>query len=258
MKNNKRYYYILVAVVIVVAVSVGLWRAVKGQEGGFFFQTENYIAAPVASTLKVALTGLGNDGDISTFQKAVSMSFEGNDAVKITDFRVEKREAIADYSACSVTVTLSFDEVGVTEATALRLCFPDGGERSYQIGTWTFDVQDELDHQELMDVWSSPAASMVGSAFPYNYELLEKTASVQSIQYGVDLLAYVTDGGVNVEGDKVEGTLNLPGETPVKLIRPRITVEWSGETYSVYGICCYCGALNVTEDDIQAARDAAA
>lgn len=224
----------------------------------FFFQYEGYFAAPVSSTLTVAITGFSTEeACAAVFQNAASTSFVGNNAVRVKEFSIEPRESIGAYSACVVTATLVFEKSGVTEATALRLQFEDGSEQTYPIGTWTFDVQDAPDHSELLNVLSSPVSNRVGNVFPYHYELLDQAASIQSIQYGPDQIADVADGGITVYDGGADGKLALSGDAPVRLIRPRITVEQNGETYSVYGICCYCGALDVTEADIQAARDAA-
>lgn len=248
MKKQRHYGRKAGCAAVIFALLLSLWGCTAQQEAdAFIFQSEGYFAAPVSSTLSVALTGLSTDmAQLAVFQNVTSMSFEGTDTVHIKDFRIESREAVAGYSACTMTITLAFDKTGVTEATALRLQFQDGGERSYPIGTWTFDVQDAPDHPELLDVWSSPAATTNGDVFPYHYELLDETASIQSIQYGPDQIADPGSGGITVHDSIAEGNLELSGDAPVRLIRPRIMVEQNGEAYSVYGVCCYCGAMNVT------------
>lgn len=245
-------------ITLVLLLSLGLCGCKAQPEADtFFFQYEGYFAAPVSSTLTVAITGFSaKEACAEVFQNAASMSFEGNDAVRIQKFSIEPHESIGAYSACAVSATLAFETAGVTDATALCVQFQDGSEQTYSIGMWTFDVQDAPDHSELLNVLSSPASNRVGNMFPYHYELLDRAASIRSIQYGPDQIADVADG-ITVYDGVAEGKLALSGDAPVRLIRPRITVEQNGEAYSVYGICCYCGALDVTEADIQAARDAA-
>lgn len=246
-------------IVLILLLSLGVCGC-TAQPGvdPFFFQYEGYFAAPVSSTLTVAITGFSTEESCAAvFQNAASMSFVGNDAVHIQEFSIEPHESIGAYSACVVTATLAFETAGVTDATALRVRFQDGSEQTYPIGTWTFDVQDAPDHPELLNVLSSPVSNRLGNMFPYHYELLDRGASIRSIQYGTDQIAYVAGGGITAYDGGVDGKLELPGDAPVRLIRPRITVEQNGEAYSVYGICCYCGALDVTEADIQAAQDAA-
>lgn len=245
-------------ITLVLLLSLGLCGCkAQPETDTFFFQYEGYFAAPVSSTLTVAITGFSTkEACAAVFQNAASMSFEGNDAVRIQEFSIEPHESIGAYSACVVSATLAFETAGVTDATALCVQFRDGSEQTYPIGTWTFDVQDAPDHSELLNVWSSPASNQVGNMFPYHYELLDRAASIRSIQYGPDQIADVA-GGITVYDGVAEGKLALSGDAPVRLIRPRIKVEQNGEAYSVYGICCYCGALDVTEADIQAAQDAA-
>lgn len=75
----------------------------------FFFQYEGYFAAPVSSTLTVAITGFSTkEACAAVFQNAASMSFEGNDAVRIQKFSIEPHESIEAYSACAVSATLAF------------------------------------------------------------------------------------------------------------------------------------------------------
>lgn len=246
-------------ITLMLLLSLGLCGCKAQPEADtFFFPCEGYFAAPVSSTLTVAITGFSTEeACAAVFQNATSMSFAGNDAVRVQEFSVEPRESVGAYSACVVTATLAFETAGVTDATALCVQFQDGSEQTYPIGTWTFDVQDAPDHPELLNVLSSPGANRIGNTFPYHYELLDRAASIRSIQYGPDQIADVAGGGITVSDGVADGKLALPGDAPVRLIRPRITVEQNGEAYSVYGICCYCGALDVTEAEIQAARDAA-
>ena len=63
-------------------------------------------------------------------------------------------------------------------------------------------------------------------------ELLDRAASIRSIQYGPDQIADVADG-ITVYDGVAEGELALSGDAPVRLIRPRIKVEQNGEVYSV-------------------------
>lgn len=258
MEHRRPSLFRSFCITLVLLLSLGLCGCKAQPEADtFFFQYEGYFAAPVSSTLTVAITGFSTkEACAAVFQNAASMSFEGNDAVRIQKFSIEPHESIGAYSACAVSATLVFETAGVTDATALCVQFQDGSEQTYPIGTWTFDVQDAPDHAELLNVWSSPASNRVGNMFPYHYELLDRAASIRSIQYGPDQIADVADG-ITVHDGVAEGELALSGDAPVRLIRPRIKVEQNGEVYSVYGLCCYCGALDVTEADIQAAQDAA-
>lgn len=258
MEHRRPNLFRSFCITLVLLLSLGLCGCKAQPEADtFFFQYEGYFAAPVSSTLTVAITGFSTkEACAAVFQNAASMSFEGNDAVRIQEFSIEPCESIGAYSACVVRATLAFETAGVTDATALCVQFQDGSERTYPIGTWTFDVQDAPDHAELLNVWLSPASNRVGNMFPYHYELLDRAASIRSIQYGPDQIADVADG-ITVYDGVAEGKLALSGDAPVRLIRPRIKVEQNSEAYSVYGICCYCGALDVTEADIQAAQDAA-
>lgn len=165
MEHRRPSLFRSFCITLVLLLSLGLCGCKAQPEADtFFFQYEGYFAAPVSSTLTVAITGFSTkEACAAVFQNAASMSFEGNDAVRIQKFSIEPHESIGAYSACVVRATLAFETAGVTDATALCVQFRDGSEQTYPIGTWTFDVQDAPDHAELLNVWSSPASNRVGN-----------------------------------------------------------------------------------------------
>lgn len=247
-KRQRQYFRGVGCILLIAAMLLGLCAcAVRDGEKGFFFQYESYIAAARTSTIEVALSFFGSRQVVAAFETASALKFQGADGVKIATFRVEERDPVAQFHTCALIMTLSFEESGVVEETMLQASFPDGSSSAYPIGTWTFDVQDTPVSEELVNVWETPAASGDGAAFPYQYMLTNPEASFQYVQYGPDAFA-----------ETLAGNIALTGDAAVKLIRPRIAVEWNGEIYNVYGLCCYCGALDVTKEEILASRDAAA
>ena len=117
MEHRRPNLFRSFCITLVLLLSLGLCGC---KADTFFFQYEGYFAAPVSSTLTVAITGFSTkEACAAVFQNAASMSFEGNDAVRIQKFSIEPHESIGAYSACAVSATLAFETAGVTDATAL-------------------------------------------------------------------------------------------------------------------------------------------
>lgn len=230
MEHRRPNLFRSFCITLVLLLSLGLCGCKAQPEADtFFFQYEGYFGGAGIFYADRGDHRIQHEGSMRRgVSECASMSFEGNDAVRIQKFSIEPHESIGAYSACAVSATLAFETAGVTDATALCVQFQDGSEQTYPIGTWTFDVQDAPDHAELLNVWSSPVSNRVGNMFPYHYELLDRAASIRSIQSGPDQIADVADG-ITVHDGVAEGELALSGDAPVRLIRPRIKVEQNGE-----------------------------
>ena len=136
MEHRRPNLFRSFCITLVLLLSLGLCGCKAQPEADtFFFQYEGYFAAPVSSTLTVAITGFSTkEACAAVFQNAASMSFEGNDAVRIQKFSIEPHESIGAYSACAVSATLAFETAGVTDATALCVCnFRMGASRRTQL-----------------------------------------------------------------------------------------------------------------------------
>ena len=115
MEHRRPNLFRSFCITLVLLLSLGLCGCKAQPEADtFFFQYEGYFAAPVSSTLTVAITGFSTkEACAAVFQNAASMSFEGNDAVRIQKFSIEPHESIGAYSACAVSATVAFETAGV-------------------------------------------------------------------------------------------------------------------------------------------------
>lgn len=100
MEHRRPSLFRSFCITLVLLLSLGLCGCKAQPEADtFFFQYEGYFAAPVSSTLTVAITGFSTkEACAAVFQNAASMSFEGNDAVRIQKFSIEPHKSIGAYS----------------------------------------------------------------------------------------------------------------------------------------------------------------
>ena len=115
MEHRRPNLFRSFCITLVLLLSLGLCGCKAQPEADtFFFQYEGYFAAPVSSTLTVAITGFSTkEACAAVFQNAASMSFEGNDAVRIQKFSIEPHESIGAYSACAVCAISGWERADV-------------------------------------------------------------------------------------------------------------------------------------------------
>lgn len=216
----------------------------------FFMQYENYIAGSKEENLELALSFFGDKNEVNKVIEATSVSFDDK-AIEITKFEINTGDQIEKLHSGSLYITCSFLEDGIRECSTISLTYPDNTTKNFPIGQWIFDVDKEPHVDVPIDVWSSPVASTDSNSFSYSYLFKQDSLEIEAIQYGKDLYYYVPK---DKNCSEINGTLTLPGEAPVKYIRPKLHVTYAGTHLVTYGMGCYCGAFNVTLDEIMSSQ----
>lgn len=219
----------------------------------FFMQYENYIAASQEENLELALSFWGDKDEVNKAIEAIGVSFDDK-AIEITKFEINTGDQIEKLYSGALYIICSFLEDGVRECSTISLTYPDNTTKNFPIGQWIFDVDKSPCADVPIDVWSSPVASTDRNCFSYSYLLEQDSLEIESIQYGKDLYHYIPKDEKCCE---INGTLTLPGEAPVKYIRPKLHITYAGTHLVTYGMGCYCGAFNVTLDEIMLSQQIA-
>lgn len=217
----------------------------------FFFWTDGYIAAPVDSSYDIALTYYYEGETPELDPDDVSqINAVGLDAIQIsiTDTSSFIPDPAKSYRAYVYTLKFEFPETGVYTIDYLEFLLNDGDTVRYPIGTWVFDIaQGDVDSDSFTYA-SSIAASSSSEFLPYS---LSGDFHLVKLYYGKE--QYIAPSGS--EFLPHEGKAVLDGlYAPVKTIRPKLEIEQNGQISIVYGSICYCGALEVDQEDIDAAK----
>ena len=246
----KKRYIIFFMILCVSIFSICLFiRNQSSNNPVFFMQYENYIAASKGEDLELALSFFGGKNEVNQLIKATSASFDDK-AIRITQFEIKEGGPVEEFYSGSIYVTCNFLEDGIWECSTISLTYPDNTTMNFPVGQWIFDVEGTLSVEVPIDIWGSPIASTNSNKFPYSYLVESDLLVVEAIQYGRDLLYWIPKGE-SENNYVINGSLDLPGDAPVKYIRPKLHITYEGKPLVIYGIGCYCGAFNVSLNEIE-------
>lgn len=215
----------------------------------FFFWMDGYVAVPIDSNLKIALTYYYKKNskpiDINNIS---SMEFVGLNDVNIETFTINQMEfgANAKYNGYSFELDLNFPQKGIFTTEHLILHFNNATESVFPIGNWIFDVGEQEQNDPAIDTWNSPSASSDNSKFVYEYKLNDSAAIITELSYGNQMKIYSENGIALID------SLELEGDAPVKYIKTKMIVKINDIYTIVYGKGCYCGSLDIDNIDVEA------
>ena len=220
---------------------------------GFFALMDGYLAMSSEEEFTFAFTYFYK-GRTAPFEpdEFITLSFDGlEDKIEISNYSVEPRDNDKSYNSYAFTLTVRPLETGVFRTDKL-VANIDNTYVTFKIGTWVFDVVDsDKVSNALLNTGESPAASNNSRALTYDYKKNNDTAKIKEIWFSED--GFVSDSDHLPLYNKIE--LPETMAAPINFIRPKIIVEFYGEEIVCFGISCYCGALNVEDDDLERSRE---
>lgn len=148
------------------------------------------------------------------------------------------------YMGYSFELDLKFLNKGNYKTEFVKFNFYDGSEAIYPIGKYFFDIDEPEAINPVIDTWSSPVASSDGTFFVYDYKSNDLNAVIKELKYGELSID-------SAESIALKNKIKLENyNSPVKFIKTKIKVKLNDNYSIVYGKGCYCGALNIDENDI--------
>ena len=242
----------IIAVFILLLVCIFLVAILfNSSDPGFFAQSDAYIAAESGEEIDIYLTYFENGGPTS--EQLLGCSFPGAESiVKVTSIDIDETDSVPEGASCSVKISLSFIGSGECDVQYLVFEYPDTS-RTYKIGEWHFDV-DGLRETIEMDSNSSVYANAVDDMFPFRYFFEDELNPLDKvyIQYNetVEPIYLIP------EAQEVSGKIHLPeSEYPLRLIRPRVVVQFGGHEAVAYPVGLFQGGyLDFDADDYKMSR----
>ena len=141
----------------------------------------------------------------------------------------------------------SAEKKGVFDIDKLSVVFIDSVE-SFPIGNIVYDVGEK--DSGSINTSSSPGASSNEKKFAYSY-LNDDDAVLEKIAVAVG-----KETVINTNDSTIEGEIDLDfSDAPVKYIISKIYSKKDGKEYVSYGRGCYCGAMDLTEDEIDMSKE---
>lgn len=219
----------------------------------FFIWMNGYIAAPVNSIHTFSLTYYYDINSKHLIKDNISrISWFGiEDKIYITDFYIDEMdlENYWGYDAYSVALKLSFPAEGIYHCNSLRIELTDGSDFIYPLGDLNFDIDLPEPVNPVIDTWGSPVASSNSQEFVYDYKLLNDDSKIYMIKYDFNN-QIVNENGINPYNTV---DINMNG-SPVFYCKSKIVVEKNGNRLLSYGQGSYCGALDLSGDDVVQSR----
>lgn len=213
----------------------------------FMAPMAGYVAMGEDSTISVAFTCFYTDKPPFDIKKVSNIQFvRPGDGIEVNQYAVEPLDT-DPYDSYSVTLDLHAAKQGQYRADTITVSLEDGKTLEYSAGDWFFDVGAAEPKEELIDVWSSPAAASNGSRFSYVYA---PAADVNIIAVQVGETEEIRDGNSLSN----QGEISLDDQTPISYIAAKITVSYANKEYVYYGKGCYCGGMNISEDAFEQMR----
>ena len=234
---------IYISIILIAFIFWGILKR-QNQNNDSFLWCDAYIAAEEESDYTISLTYVYINQPID-FAKVCSIEFVNASNVYVESFEFYNMENTMKYKSIGIDLKLHFSKMSFLKCNTIKVMFEDGKTKLYKVGDWEFDIGEKESNMQILNIWESPVASANHSEFPYCY-IPSSQIRIMKIQYTNGQMAHI-----NVNGrDEISGKLSLDNRAPVVLIRPRILCEIDNETVVCYGNSCYCGALNVNEEDI--------
>lgn len=219
----------------------------------FFIWMNGYIAAPVNSIHTFSLTYYYDINSKHLIKDNISrISWLGiENKINIIDFYIDDMdlENFGDYSAYSVALKSAFSIEGIYHCNSLRIELTDGSDIIYPIGELYFDIDLPEPVNPVIDTWRSPVASSNSQEFVYDYKLLNVDSKIYKIKFESN------NQIVNTNGISPNNTVDINANgSPVFYCKPKIIVETNGIRLLSYGQGSYCGALDLSGDEIVQSR----
>lgn len=238
---KKKLSVILFGIFLIFLVAI-----IKKQEQieDSFLWCDSYIAAAEESEYNVSLTYFYKNKPID-FETVSSIDFLNATNVSVKSFKFYHMDKIKKYKSIGLELKLHFGKKAISTCDTIKISFANGKSKLYKIGKWTFDIGDKESSEQILDIWNSPVASSDSSEFPYLYIPSIHFSKIK-IQYALNKIEYVDTKNKN----EINGKINFDSPPPMIIIRPRILCETNEENIIYYGNSCYCGALSISERDI--------
>lgn len=244
---RKKLKYLIIVVAAFAAVVIIKLNFVNPQnDDSFFVWSDGYVAAAAGGdTVDVAFTVLSNQIDLD--KQISSISFSNNNVINIQEVKIEKikRTRYKKYRFYGVTATIVFDHGGEFSTNEITVNYYDGESKTFKIGDWFFEggPQDGLQ----INTWESPVVASNSDNLTFDYSAENSTITSCTIYTGIS-----DPVEVEVESDQtLSGKIDLSeSKAPIKYIRTKIAYSIDGEEHISYGVGCYCGSMEFTEDDI--------
>lgn len=241
---KKKIFIIFISIIIITIIILELAKRNNENEDSFLW-CDAYIAAAEESDLIVSLTYFYISNPVE-FSDVSAIELVSVSNISVSSFEYYNLDKSSKYNSIGLDLNLHFGKSSYLECDTIKLVFEDGKSRTYKVGNLKFDIGEKETQNQNLDIWESPVASAYHSEFPYYYIPSEKISNVR-IQYGEKQIM-----DVNItEKSEISGEIELNCEAPLTLIRPRILCETFNGVEIYYGNTCYCGALNIKEEDIE-------
>ncbi|MDO4555975.1 MAG: hypothetical protein Q4B70_12630 [Lachnospiraceae bacterium] len=230
----KKFYLLLVACIFAfILFYIGMSN---GNKDGFI-EMESYIGGEEGEQFDFCLNYFckGRPMEGKTIK---SIQFPECEKMKNT-FSMEYVSRQKWYGIYAVTLSVIFPETGTYSVKKIVIQYEDNTTKEYDVGSIFFDIDEKNNQDDWIDTWSSPAASSNKEEFTFDYKLKNASVKIKKIIYGENEILEDSDG------ISPNSAIELTGDAPIKIIRPKIIVEYKGEEQTYYGMPCNCGALDV-------------
>lgn len=238
----KRFFVIII---VIVSSILGIWCLLEKKD--FFLICNSYLAAPAESEYTVCLTYFYPKQSID-FEEIYAIEFAGTKNVEVQSFEYYELENNLKYNSIALELKLHFGAPATEECTAINMYYGNQEKYTYEIGDWLFDIGEKEDSDLNINIWESPVASSELN-FPYYYVIESNIMGIKNanIQYAKN-----KSERVSIENDNsLNGSIPLYYNVPMSIIRPKLVFDTISGSKVVYGNSCYCGALDITEEDIK-------
>ena len=216
----------------------------------FFIWTDGYVAGAADETLYISFTFLTPDRNLE--QTLESVSFSDDSYVSIENMQVSRMDKVYKwYQRYGIILDMKLKKPGQMKMDSLILHYTDGTKEKYALGDWVYDIGDVDDGG--IDTWESVGASSSSTEFDYEYTCEKGDISDCRIYTGIDR---VTDAEWK-NSTKLSGTIDISeSEAPIKYIRTKIVYTEDNQEKVTYDKSSnYCGAMGLTNEDIELSRE---
>lgn len=255
---------LMLFLILAIAMGASCAEESKAYPNTIFAQTDSYMAVKVGEQYPFGFYFMYNEAEDFSSLQLERVVLEGADGVTCEFSRFQEAAPCGSYQAMSILTELHFHQAGKYVVEDITLLFGDGSRASYPVGRLVIDIYTEDGNENLYTYETTAMSSKTDS---YSWRCYYKNDAVKVEGISMDLLAEckVTLRDTSYENQTreyrsgKEADVTFVSEKPAvyRFVLPKVEVTENGVSSLAYAkVGCYCGGLNITEEEMLRAYEA--
>lgn len=247
-KSRFRFLIFILALLVIFFIwyaGINRQANIISSDTAFFLWMDGYAALSENEQITIAYTLYSKEDCSQAFDQIAHVSFPQNDLIRVNDFSWDTLSA-PGYFVYSLNLTLSGAQPGNFTNHSLLFEYDTAEKLEMPIGEFEWVIVPEVNGNDYVDRYSSPAANANAQVYPCKYSMTAENTFFQKVSCG-NLGQYDSPS----HAQQIFVKIPLSSDAPLKYIRPLIEINQDGNIMEIPGESCYCGAINFDRHGVE-------